>query len=470
MLLYCVSVQGMDPFFKGYRNTAQFNKALTILTHEYLKVKSLTTTLGGNEVLLITLNKGEVKPALLIVGDTEGDNPVGSEIVYHWLQKLIAKENNITLSELLDKNTIYAIPRPAPDALSNFFAAVQQRSSVNTKRVDDDKDLQKDEDPAEDLNEDGVISIMRVEDDQAMLTPHPQLPQLMVKALYNEKKYKVFSEGIDNDKDELFNEDGVGGVDFNRNFTFRYPYFENSAGPHQISERETRALADFAFAHPEIYMVLSFGKEDNLQHLWKENPKETGKRIKTAVLKEDASLYHEVSKDYVEAFGEEKSRVQGSAAGAFSHWAYFHFGRLSLSLRPWSIPLMDEKEVKDKRQSDLLREWLWLQKNRPEALLPWREITHIDFPNEKVEIGGLKPYYDTVPPYAVCEKKGAAFSQFIEALIKKQVDIQIENAQLKSSGNGAYRLTFTVKNNGSLPSALQMGRLSRQVHPLNIHV
>ena len=60
--------------------------------------------------------------------------------------------------------------------------------------------------------------------------------------------YKVYFEGIDNDGDGFINEDGPGGVDLNRNFQHAYPYWQGDAGPHMVSEVETRAIMDFAIA------------------------------------------------------------------------------------------------------------------------------------------------------------------------------------------------------------------------------
>jgi hypothetical protein len=76
--------------------------------------------------------------------------------------------------------------------------------------------------------------------------------------------YKLYWEGIDSDGDGFINEDGPGGVDLNRNFQHDYPYFDADAGPHMVSERESRALMDFVLAHRNIAAILTFGQSDNL--------------------------------------------------------------------------------------------------------------------------------------------------------------------------------------------------------------
>ena len=74
----------------------------------------------------------------------------------------------------------------------------------------------------------------------------------------------MYSEGIDNDKDGKFNEDGAGGVSFNSNFSYNYEEHGLNAGLYPMSEPESKAVADFLFDHFNIYSVFAFGPQDNL--------------------------------------------------------------------------------------------------------------------------------------------------------------------------------------------------------------
>jgi hypothetical protein len=96
---------------------------------------------------------------------------------------------------------------------------------------------------------------------------HPDDQRLMKEAVPHEGEtgvYKVYWEGTDNDGDGFLNEDGPGGVDLNRNFQHEYAYNESDAGPHMVSELESRALMDFMISHRNIAMVLTYGETDNL--------------------------------------------------------------------------------------------------------------------------------------------------------------------------------------------------------------
>ena len=127
-------------------------------------------------------------------------------------------------------------------------------------------------------------------------------------------------------------------MDFNRNFTFNYSYFGKSAGPHQVSERESRAVADFMFDHPNIAFVFCFSPEDNLFHPWKGSPQTDAARIKTSVLTEDQSSLECLADAYRKLHGGKSAPKPPSGEGSFSEWAYFHYGRWSLAARGWWIP------------------------------------------------------------------------------------------------------------------------------------
>ncbi len=124
-----------------------------------------------------------------------------------------------------------------------------------------------DEDGPEDLNKDGVITVMRVKDPNGDYIVDPDEARLMRRAdpKKGEKgEYALYWEGIDNDGDGFINEDGPGGTNINRNFMHDYPYFKPEAGQYMVSEPETRAMLELMIAHRNIGAILTFGESDNL--------------------------------------------------------------------------------------------------------------------------------------------------------------------------------------------------------------
>jgi len=87
---------------------------------------------------------------------------------------------------------------------------------------DSDRDGILDEDPPEDLNGDGAITVMRIRDETGqMKTSTLDKRLLTTRKEYEKGEYRTLSEGIDNDNDGRFNEDDIGGINVNRN----YPVF-----------------------------------------------------------------------------------------------------------------------------------------------------------------------------------------------------------------------------------------------------
>ncbi|MGD9645461.1 MAG: M14 family metallopeptidase [Pirellulales bacterium] len=510
-------------------------------------VRSLATTLGGREVWLLTIGEEsgsesdaatdsasphDTKPAILVLGNVDATHLVGSELAVRMARLLAEKaRDDEAVKQLLSRHALYFIPRPSPDASEAFFRRPLETRGTNDRATDDDRDFSTDEDPCEDLNGDGLITAMRVEDPAGELILHPDDPRVLITAdpLKNERgKYRVLSEGRDNDGDEKFNEDRPGGVDFNRNFTFKYPYFEAGAGPHQVSELETRAVADFAFDHPNIALVFSFSPDDNLMHPWKPNASTENQRIKTSVLAADARWLDQLAAKYRDIRGGKGAPDSPPAAGSFAHWAYFHFGRWSLSARGWWIPevpdgaparskdksqtddadqpdkskpdksqadesQLDEnakpaadatqpdaakpstdaakaKRAEDKRGAAERNALRWFEREKIEGFVPWTVIEHPDFPGRKVEVGGFVPYRRDNPPADQLDDLAQKHLQFLLAVAERLPRLAIEEPQVESLGGGVFRLSVAVVNEGQLPTMPQMGRVSGLQFPVQLQI
>ena len=145
--------------------------------------------------------------------------------------------------------------------------ALKTGRKTNASKYDNDNDGRVDEDGPEDLNKDGVISMMRVKDPLGPYMINPDDPRLMRRADAQKGErggYAIYWEGTDDDGDGFYNEDPAGGIDINRNFQHQYPYFQPDAGPHMASEAETRGVLDYVLGRRNIAAVLTFGESDNL--------------------------------------------------------------------------------------------------------------------------------------------------------------------------------------------------------------
>jgi len=347
-LLKAPGAPGGEPILPGYSDYQTLQRQLqSIAGSKLATLKSLGKTLGGREVYVLEIGCGDrdARPAILIVGGVHAPHLVGSELAVRLARRLVEQaQADKAVEQMLQRVTFYVIPRASPDPCEAFFRRPYVEVAGNERKTDDDRDGEVDEDGPEDLNGDGLITMMRVEDPAGPYMPHPRDARVMVRAdrqRGERGQWSLYAEGRDNDGDEQLNEDPPGGTELNRNFTFRYPYFQRGAGPHQMSEVETRAVADFAFSHANIFAVLTFTPDDNLLKPWKPDPASESQRAKTAVLSGDAGYLGYVAEQYRQIHGGAGPPDPPEARGALSTWAYFHYGRWSFACRGWWIPLTE---------------------------------------------------------------------------------------------------------------------------------
>ncbi|WP_339697159.1 M14 family metallopeptidase [uncultured Roseivirga sp.] len=470
LFLFSVSLQAQD-----YNNANQLAQRLKQLAGSSpdVKLESITKTDGGKDIWMLTLGKGDVdsKPAMAVVGGVEGAHVLGVEMAVRFAEGIV-KDN----ASVLENTTFYVFPNMSPDATEQYFAKLKYERSGNAKQTDDDRDGKLNEDPFEDLNGDGIITWMRVEDATGDWITHPADSRVMIKANKTEGekgKYKIFTEGMDNDKDGSFNEDGEGGVHFRKNLTYEYPYFVAGSGEHSVSEKENRALLDLLYTKWNLYGVFTFGPGNNLSSPWKFNRAGASKRVVTSILSEDADLNKFISDAYNKTTGMKNAPASGEQGGDFLQWAYFHFGRLSLGTPGWWTPTVKDEEGavanKDKNQEVNFLRWA-AQENLSNYFVDWKEISHPDFPNQKVEVGGIAPFKMNNPPMSMVEEASKKNNDFIVELVGMQADVKLVNLKSEAVGKGMTRITVDVYNAGTLPTHTQMGTRSRWLRPIIVEL
>ena len=352
------------PEYGRYSDVQQQLAALAGLPN--VSLLQLASTREGRNVSLAVIGSGDAdsKRGVAVVGGAVASHLLGTELCLRLAERLASEAQ--ADPALLSDCTFYFLPQVNPDAAAALLMSPQTERNVNTLPFDDDDDFRTDEDGAEDLNGDGLITMLRVADSAGTWRTHPDDPRVMIPAEEKNNEaggWQLYSEGFDNDNDEQLNEDGTGGVDFNRNFTFNYPYFAAGAGPHQVCEPETRAVADFFYSHPNIALVLTFTPEDNLLAPWKAQGGGGGAGIgagrggerqgpHTAIHADDEPYFAYLGKQYRERRQTEKLDIATPQftppAGSFSEWVYYHLGAYSLAARGWwpANPKEDKKDAK----------------------------------------------------------------------------------------------------------------------------
>lgn len=500
------------------------------------------TTIGesiqGREIWMVTLAAPggppvETRPGLLVVGNLEGDHLVGSALAVETVRYLLANQGSDDVSRLLAENVVYVVPRLNPDGAEAFFASVRWNRRTNARPWDDDNDGRTDEDGPDDLNGDGVITLMRVADPAGAFIPHPDEPRLMKRAEPAEGEdgaWTLYWEGRDDDGDGFYNEDGPGGVDLNRNFQHAYPYWEADAGPHMVSEPETRALMEFVIDHRNIAAVLTFGHTDNLvtppdargtlaaaraldltafadasfadihstgvfrggggggggfgfggggprlrgAQPGRDNDPAAGQRPSTTVHRNDVDYFGAVSEAYREITGIEATGTHRAPEGAFFDFGYFQFGVPSFSTPGWAMPAPAEEEgerpARGARGGGPFDAQLLrgLEGSGVDAFVDWTPFTHPTL--GAVEIGGFRPYVTTNPPAAMLGELGEAHGRFVARLGGMLPRVRIVDTEVTAHGGGIFTVEATVENTGYFPAALQHGMVARAVDPVLVQI
>ena len=377
---------------EGYHNHNALTAVLKQLSSQNPQIAKLTSigkTLKGRDIWMLQISgtKGLSpleKQALLICGNLEGDHVIGSEVALGIAKHFIegyGKDEKVT--KALDTRTFYIMPRLNPDGAELFFDDLLYEHPGNLKPRDEDYDWLIDEDGPEDLNGDGMITLMRVKDKEGEWFIDETDPRIMKKKENStpvDKLYKIYPEGIDNDGDELYNEDGPGGFNVNRNFPHNFGYKQIGLGVYPASEVETQSVIDFLTRyvpefkkqpHKNICGVLLFSKFDNLAagtgiesgtptfpeppsaaqpagmprmmmfmgrrggQPTQQQPRATDPQPKNTNT-QDKHLFESISKNYKEITGI-KSALSEKTAGSMLEWAYFQYGVPSFSANLWSL-------------------------------------------------------------------------------------------------------------------------------------
>jgi len=471
---------------------------------DLVRVESIALSRGQRKVWLIEAGKGprqdrKTRPAMLVVAGVEGDDLIGCSLAVSWVEHLVGHyEEDAAIARLLKTTTIYVIPRLNPDAAERFFVRPQIETPLNGKPVDDDHDGFIDEDGPEDLNGDGLITWMRIEDPQGDYILDPKDARLLVKADHLKGEagaWRYLTEGIDNDHDERWNEDGSGGVNFNRNFPYGYEFFAPDAGVHQISEAETRALADFVIEHPNIGIVVTYGAADNLSKTPESASSTERRKPMTAISEDDVGYYRAMGESFRNALGLDGELEGASVPGSLSDWMYFHRGRLSLAAKAWSPAVAVEvskaaekkektqeqakaeeekgadgegKDKSDERNEQERKELKWFDEHAPDAFLQWRPVEHPDFPKQRAEVGGYRPFALTNPPTEMIESVAGKHCDFLTATAQRLARIGIRKIETKHLGRSVYEVEIQVENTGFLPTLLSHGQTTREINPTRL--
>lgn len=464
-----------------YSNYQQQNSRINNLGKNNLaKIASIAKTLSGKDVWMITIGSGNTaaKPAIAVVGGVEGNHLLGTELAIGFAENLLAASSTDSIKKLLDRTTFYVFPNMSPDAMEQYFAKLKFERHGNTSQTDDDRDGKLNEDGFDDLDGNGKITIMRITSPVGEYKMHPDDARILIKADPSKGEkgtYNLVTEGIDNDKDGTLNEDGEGGVWFNKNLTYKHPSFSQGSGEFAVSEPETRALLDRLYEMYNVFAVVSFGSNNNLSAPLAYNASSANQRIVAGLLEADAKANAMASDLYNKITNMKDAPKTTAAGGDFLSWAYYHYGRYSFSTPGWFVPKAKPDTTKKEKPltvEDALANYLrWAaQQNITSSFTDWKKIEHPDFPGQTVEVGGIDPFALINPPFNMVADITKKHTSFLVRLAALQPEVDIVNVQTEKLGNNITRVTANVINKGAFASHSKLGERTYWVKRINVKV
>ncbi|MDE2877159.1 MAG: M14 family metallopeptidase [Gemmatimonadota bacterium] len=435
----------------------------------------------GQPLMLMTITNEATgpaadKPALYVDGGIHAGELTASAVATHLIGHLLnGYGSDPRITALLDLRAFYVRPKFNPDG-SDLALIHDQSLRSTTHPVDDDEDGTADEDPPEDLDGDGWITQIRIPDDDGDWVLDPGDDRILVRDAERERpgpRYSTVREGIDNDGDGAINEDGVGGIDMNRNFPRNWErvHRQPGAGDFPLSEPETRAAAEFINAHRNITGIYHGHTSGGFVY-----------RLPSASA---PSLFPPIDLSLIIHLGEEYTRSTGRPVvpsathptehryGTLISWGYWDHGvigwvpEFSPGPEAWVTDYDGDGEISQAEQHRFNDEELGGR-----YFSDWTAFDHPQL--GMVEIGGWhSKFWGQNPPPEFLEEETEQQLHWILYLAEQGPLITVSDPVVTALGDGTFRVEATVTNTGFLPTSLTDrgavgrerpdGRIDRQV-------
>ncbi|CAN5903920.1 M14 family metallopeptidase [soil metagenome] len=481
---------GYDEYLR-YDELTKVLHDLAVQNPSLCHVYSIGRSYEGREIWLAELTNRETgpadeKPAFWVDGNTHAGEVTGSMAALYLIETLLSRyEQDDHVTRLLDQQTFYILPRLSPDGAERYLTTPYNLRA--TLRPWPEPEPQPGLHP-EDVDEDGTIVQMRVEDPHGEWRISRKDPRLLVPRAPDDDDpdttyYRLFREGVFKDYDGFRREiaQPLHGLDMNRQYPYewREEADEKGAGPYPLSEPEARAQVDFLLAHKNIYSIHTY-------HTF------CGAILRPYSNKPDSELPdHDLA--VYKALGDRGTEITGypnisvyhdftyepgkHITGAFDDWAYSYYGVYAFTIEFWSAARSAGVEV---------TEFIEFFRNPPEdaqvKILEWndRELdgkgfvdwATFDHPQlGQVEIGGWKSKFtfQNPPPHLLtdeCEKL-CRFALF-QAGARPRLEANLKAEKLSPD---VRRLELTVQNTGFLPTNITQVAVDKKlVKPVTVEL
>ncbi len=463
------------PDFARYYRYGEVTELLQAYQREFAGLASLESigkSYEGRDIWALTITNRALgdpleKPGFYVDGNIHGSEVTASVTALYFAWTLLAGHGDDEgITRLVDETAFYIIPIVSPDGIEHVLSNTGfVRSGTRVYPHEEERDGLHEED----IDGDGMISSMRIEDHGGGWKISARDPRLMVPRRFNDAEgpfYRVFPEG------RIRNFDGVEvkeaprrqGLDFNRNFPANWEpeAKQHGAGEYPFSESETRALAEFIVAHPNICGLHSL--HTGMESIIRPPATQTDKTMPEDDLRsalEIGELGAELTGYVLFSYRKLNDDIY-VAHGDFATWTYEQLGLLVFCDELWDIRARSGRDYVELNAMNKKRDLDGLEEVEMAALkwndevlggagfVDWHSFEHPQL--GPVEIGGWNRLLRNNAPPHLLEQTGEKMARFLTAHAQASPRLRAEFHAVEAIGDGVYRIVVAVRNDGYLPT------------------
>ena len=458
--------------FYGYDELTETLRAWADEAPRLCRVESIGTSHEGRDIWLVTVTNTETgdhldKPGFLVEANIHSMEWTGCTAALHLVHKLLTEYgSDERVTRALDTRVFYVIPRLNPDGAER---GLRERRFIRSSVRPYPREQQDDGLRVEDVDGDGRVLDMRIQDPNGAWKPHPEEPRLLVRrdpvdGPDDGPFYRLLPEG------RIENYDGVTikipppleGLDLNRNFPADWApeHEQRGAGPYPTSEPEVRAMVQAVTERPNITGHIAYHTFSGV-HL-----RPYAGRPDDEFPTEDLRAYNIIGAEgtartgypAVSVFHDFKYHPKESIKGGAHDWMYDHLGVFSWTTEFWSpqrqAGLSDyhfTDWIRDHRIEDDVALIRWADEHYPDAYVDWHPFEHSEL--GPVELGGwdIVHYWFNVP-FPRLEEEIAPHADWATFHLLISPLLEIRSLDVEPLGDDSFHLRLVLQNSGWLPT------------------